>query len=275
MNDKAHDETTGLLPRYARVFPHLAKRLPQHVLTMILDPYRTGEPDAAIIENIEDVGSLDLNIALFHAKSQGVIVLEDAAAKCAEIIATDMMLIYVAHIHKDIVSIQTAELSQLCQQRIDALLKSCGHGQKRETQPSAVNGWCMVELMGQHRYSAFVTEVSVAGQPMLRLEIPTDATTPNQRAIKFVGPRAVYAMTPCDETLALRIAHKNMPVPVKSWELDTFPPRTGEARPALQAHEGGEWEESAKEHGADGVLSGETNTVTQPPFEGNGDDTQF
>jgi hypothetical protein len=241
MNDKAHDETTGFLPRYAKVFPHLATRLPTHILQEILDPRKEGVYDAAIIASIEDAGSVDLNIALFHAKSGGVLVLEDALAKLAEIIATDMMFVHVGNTHPELNLLASDQLLHLCQQRTDALIESCGLVPKRERPPSPINGWYIVELFGQHRYSAFVTEVLIANQPMFRLEIPTEATTPNQRFVKHVGPRAIYAMSPCDETFAMRISHKNAPMPVKAWELDDFPPRVDEAK-RVDQEDGGEWE---------------------------------
>lgn len=201
---------------YAKVDKAFALRIGEDVFAEITDPNKTGSPDPSIIRTIEEAGSLDLNIALYDGRTGETKVLEGVAAKLAEAIATDMMVVCVDRMRPDIVMADGDSLSESCMRRIDKLVGATNVG--RSAIP-AHGGWHIVELMGQKRYSAFVTEVYVAGQKVLQLEIPTDNEGKN-RVTKFVGSRgAIYAMTRCEERLALGVAQHNQPIPFDSWEI--------------------------------------------------------
>ncbi len=201
---------------YARADETFVSRIGVGVFAKIVDPNQSGTPEPNIVRAIEEAGSLDLNIALYDGKIGEAKPLEGFAAKLAESIAIDMMVVYASRLHPDIVLVDGHALAESCTRRIDKLVGAANAG--RSAIP-VQGGWYIIELMGQKRYSAFVTETYVAGQRVLQLEIPTDNEGKN-RVTKFVGSRsAIYAITQCEERLALGIAHNNRPMPFESWEI--------------------------------------------------------
>jgi hypothetical protein len=208
---------------YARVFPDLETRIGRAKLAGIVDPYNCGTPDATIIKSIELAGSLDLNIALFYPKADGVIVLDGFAEVMAQLISLDAMVVHVARNYQALIAMDPANIDGLertCMERIAKLVASCGKVPSALAHNSIVDGWYVVELMGQKRFTAWISKAHVAGQPVLQLSIPTDHKHPEIRTIKYIGSRnGVYAITPCDEATALGYAHRNNPNPIERWEL--------------------------------------------------------
>ncbi len=88
-------------------------------------------------------------------------------------------------------------------------------------------GWCIVELMGHRKLGARVTEATLGGGAFLRLDVPGDGA---DVATQFVAPGAVYAITPCSEDVARRLARACRPEPVTRWEL---PEPARQERPEL------------------------------------------
>lgn len=77
--------------------------------------------------------------------------------------------------------------------------------------------WAVVELMGHQRIAGYVSEVEIAGHGMIRVDVPDTGERP--RYSKVYGPSAIYAITPCEEELAKRVAHEleqwSDPIPVR------------------------------------------------------------
>lgn len=72
--------------------------------------------------------------------------------------------------------------------------------------------WAIVELMGHQTIAGQITEVQVAGCPMLRVDVPAVPADEHYEAItaytRFLGARAVYSIIPADETSARHaVAH--------------------------------------------------------------------
>lgn len=66
-------------------------------------------------------------------------------------------------------------------------------------------GWAIVELMGHRTLAGYVTETTLAGFGMLRIDIyPGEATEPI--ASPMHPPSALYGLTPCTEDRARRAA---------------------------------------------------------------------
>lgn len=111
-------------------------------------------------------------------------------------------------------------------------------------------GWAILELMGHRRLAGHVQEVTLAGAGMLRIDVPgkdgADAT-------QFFSPSSVYAMTPCGEATARKVAGSGMPAPVNEWEL---PSLRGKALPAGrdEAPEGDALDEMLRDYGLGGLL---------------------
>lgn len=77
-------------------------------------------------------------------------------------------------------------------------------------------GWAVLELMGHRRLAGYVQEVELAGQGMLRLDIPDEvpATDGEQTgyapiATQFYSPGSVYCLTPCTEDAARAVAARS------------------------------------------------------------------
>lgn len=85
-------------------------------------------------------------------------------------------------------------------------------------QDAGFREWALLELFGHRRLAGLVTEVELAGDGFLRLDVyPGDAQEP--MATQLYAPKAVYAITPVAESLARKFAAANEPAPVTRWDL--------------------------------------------------------
>lgn len=75
--------------------------------------------------------------------------------------------------------------------------------------------WVVVELLGRTCRAGRLTERVIAGHGFLRLEVPDGDGWVTQ----FIGPAAVYAITPVTEDVARAAAANWRPEPVNRWEL--------------------------------------------------------
>ena len=75
-------------------------------------------------------------------------------------------------------------------------------------------GWAIVELMGHRKLAGHVSEVTIAGSAMLRLDVPSEPPV-----TQFYGGSAIYCITPTTEALARKIASASRPTPVHAYEL--------------------------------------------------------
>jgi len=78
--------------------------------------------------------------------------------------------------------------------------------------------WAILELMGHRRLAGYVTEQEIAGHGFIRLDVPKGPEG-GLKATQFYAPGAVYAITPCLQATALRMAALSDPAPVHEWEL--------------------------------------------------------
>ena len=76
-------------------------------------------------------------------------------------------------------------------------------------------GWAIVELRGQKRLGGRISEVTVAGAPFIRIDVPHPNDSTLVRATYFYNPSAVYAITPTTEEIACAIARG---APAPAWE---------------------------------------------------------
>lgn len=112
--------------------------------------------------------------------------------------------------------------------------------------------WCLVELMGHQRIVGYVTEQTIGGAAMLRVDVPDAAGV--TRFTRFYGGGAIYAINPVAREVALRLAAGVDAEPVKAWQLPApaeersairaetgagYPPEPGADEPYLSGEEGG------------------------------------
>ncbi len=77
--------------------------------------------------------------------------------------------------------------------------------------------WCILELMGHRRLAGLVSEVKIAGQGFLQIDIPD--LDPDNWTTQFYAPSSVYGITPTTEEIATTVATQSASRPVHTWEL--------------------------------------------------------
>jgi hypothetical protein len=79
--------------------------------------------------------------------------------------------------------------------------------------------WGIVELMGHQRTAGRLTEETIAGANLLRVDFPDKADLEKFRTV-YYGPSAIYALHVTGESAA-RLAASGMGTrPAYAWELD-------------------------------------------------------
>jgi len=78
--------------------------------------------------------------------------------------------------------------------------------------------WAVLELMGHRRLAGFVEEVELAGQGVLRIDIPSEPPV-----TQFYGVGSMYSLTPTTEAIARGLASRSSPAPVIRYELPAGP----------------------------------------------------
>jgi len=91
---------------------------------------------------------------------------------------------------------------------------------------SSADGWAVLELMGHRKLAGRISEVVVAGVPMLRLDVP-DSSEDGWQTQYYAGS-ALFSVTPTTEELARRFAEAHRPVPVHRYELPALAADAGE-----------------------------------------------
>jgi hypothetical protein len=82
--------------------------------------------------------------------------------------------------------------------------------------------WCLVELMGHRRMAGLVSEATIGGAALTRIDVYLpDGAAPI--LTQFYGPSAIYALTPMGERECRQFAARNVPQPVTRYEIE--PPR--------------------------------------------------
>ena len=86
--------------------------------------------------------------------------------------------------------------------------------------PTGLPGWAILELMGHRRLVGYCQEVEMAGQVMIRIDVPAPD---GKHATQIYGGSSVYCLTPCTrEAAELKLAgqwqyeheYRALPAPV-------------------------------------------------------------
>jgi hypothetical protein len=81
-------------------------------------------------------------------------------------------------------------------------------------------GWAVLELMGHRRLGGKVSATTLAGAPVLRIDVPAPDGS-DKWVTQFYAPHAMYALTPTTEEIARKLAKTAQPSPVYRFELAT------------------------------------------------------
>ena len=90
-------------------------------------------------------------------------------------------------------------------------------------QQTAFEGWAIVEIMGHNTIAGYVSEQSIAGTAMLRVDVPANEHQP--AFTKFYGGSSIYGLTPTTEEIATHAAKRLAVRPVSLWTVPEPQPR--------------------------------------------------
>ena len=71
-------------------------------------------------------------------------------------------------------------------------------------EPEKFNAWAICEVMGHQVYAGRVSEQTIAGAAFIRVDTPAIGDLP--AFTKLLGAGSIFAITPCDEEVAMRAA---------------------------------------------------------------------
>lgn len=80
--------------------------------------------------------------------------------------------------------------------------------------------WALVELFGHTRIAGEVTEQTIAGGAMVRIDVPE--TDSNPAFTRIVNVQAVYAINPITEDMAKTIASQLEIKPIQIWDIRDY-----------------------------------------------------
>ena len=86
------------------------------------------------------------------------------------------------------------------------------------TEVQSFESWAVVEIMGHVTIAGLVTEQTIAGQPLIRIDVP--AVDGQAAFTKFYGGASIYCITPCDEATALAAVKGLRQKPIEVWKLN-------------------------------------------------------
>lgn len=108
---------------------------------------------------------------------------------------------------------------------------------------SKFEGFAIIELFGHSRIAGRVTEQSIGGTNMLRVDVPEYNEMP--AFTRFIGGAAVYAINPCSEEAVMLSLSSIMPIPVYAWDVKEMANKIADQKiKAIGTHD--------KENGDDG-----------------------
>jgi hypothetical protein len=85
-------------------------------------------------------------------------------------------------------------------------------------QRESFSEWAVVEVMGHVKLAGKVSEASLFGTALCRVDVyPGDVEQPVMT--RMFGGSAIYCITPCAEATARAFALGHQPEPVARWEL--------------------------------------------------------
>ena len=78
--------------------------------------------------------------------------------------------------------------------------------------------WAIVAVMGHNEFAGMVSEETIAGAAMLRVDVP--ATSKYAAFTQYLSSQAIYSLSPCTEETARARAESKKAVPFDSWSVE-------------------------------------------------------
>ena len=81
--------------------------------------------------------------------------------------------------------------------------------------------WVILEIDGYRKLAGKATEATIAGAPLLRIDIPLVSLLEDGKKFftQYYAPGHIYCITPTTETIARAYAAHHQPVPAEKWDL--------------------------------------------------------
>ncbi len=79
--------------------------------------------------------------------------------------------------------------------------------------------WAIVEVMGHNEYAGCVTAETIAGSPMLRIDVPETSARP--AFTKYLSMASIYGISPCSEETARDRAESKKATPFACWDVES------------------------------------------------------
>ena len=86
-----------------------------------------------------------------------------------------------------------------------------------ETVRTPVEFWALVELFGHAKIAGYLTEQSIGGTNMIRVDVP--ATDKQPAFTRLFGSAAIYSINPVDEVTAKFYADRLDQKPIQIWDV--------------------------------------------------------
>lgn len=81
--------------------------------------------------------------------------------------------------------------------------------------------WGILEVMGRLRMAGMISEQTIAGAGMVRIDVPETKSAP--AFTRFFTPGSLYSITPTTEEIARSLAERLREMPVTRFELPQLP----------------------------------------------------
>lgn len=98
-----------------------------------------------------------------------------------------------------------------------------------------IDFWAIVEIFGHQKIAGKVSEQSIAGTNMLRVDVPDTGKQPAHT--KYYGGSAIYAINPVDEETARLTANQLNVSPISIYNTDAFVEKWQQHKASLPAPE--------------------------------------
>lgn len=105
----------------------------------------------------------------------------------------------------------------------------------QDTKEPEFEGWAVVEVMGHRRLGGRARETSIAGAPMLRVDVPKGATEADGYVTQFYSGTSIFCLTPTGETEARAVGRTYLRsnAPVHVYEVEETMRRAALPAPAV------------------------------------------
>lgn len=88
-----------------------------------------------------------------------------------------------------------------------------------ENEKAVFEGWGIIEIMGHNTIAGYISEVSMYGVAMMRVDVP--ACGDQSAYTKYYGGSSIYGITPTTQEIATEAAERLRIRPVSEWLIPT------------------------------------------------------